>query len=115
MAKEWYKSFLNSMRWKRCRDSYIKYRISVDGGMCEECGKNLGYILHHIKHITETNVNNPDIALSHDNLMYVCKDCHDMYEGHGIGGHGKIKPLCIFDENGQPISLRGIDRLPPKI
>jgi len=89
MAKEWYKSFLNSKRWKRCRDSYIKYRVSVDGGMCEECRENLGYIVHHKKHVTEANVNVPDVALNHDNLMYVCKECHDMYEGHGIGGHGK--------------------------
>lgn len=34
--------------------------------------------------------------------------CHDKYEGHGVG-HDRIKPLCIFDEEGQPISLRDID------
>lgn len=115
MAKDWYKAFLNSRRWLRCRDSYIDYRISIDGGICEECRKSLGYIVHHTILVTESNVNDPDITLNHELLKYVCKDCHDTYEGHGVGGHGKIKPLCVFDENGQPVSMREIDRLPPEL
>ena len=110
MSKDWYKSFLNSKRWKRCRESYIKKRIMIDGGMCEECGKEAGYIVHHKRLITPENITNPDISLNHENLEYVCKKCHDMFDGHGAGGHGKIKPTCIFDENGQPISIREVDR-----
>ena len=77
--------------------------------MCEECHKNLGYIVHHKTAITEANVSDPDVTLSHDNLEYVCKDCHDMFEGHGLAD--KIKPLFVFDEDGQPISLREIDKI----
>ena len=113
MAKDFSKSFYNSKKWKRCRDSYIEIRIGVDGGMCEECGKRLGYIVHHEILLTETNINNPNVSLNHEYMKYVCKECHDQYEGHGVG-HKKVAALCIFDEEGQPISIREIDRLPPK-
>ncbi len=109
MAKEWAKPFYNSKRWKKCRDSYIKKRISTDGGMCEECGEQPGYIVHHSVVLTPDNINDPDISLSHKKMKYVCKECHDIYEGHGVG-HRKVKPLCIFDEQGQPISVREVDR-----
>ena len=109
MAKEWAKSFYNSKRWQKCRDSYIAHRISVDGGVCEECGRQQGYIVHHTVALTPYNINNADISLNHEMMKYVCKDCHDQYEGHGVG-HSKVKPLCIFDADGQPISLREVDR-----
>lgn len=109
MAKAWAKSFYNSKRWHRGRDSYIAYRISVDGGMCEECGEQPGYIVHHTVVLTPENINNADITLNPEKMKYVCKGCHDKYEGHGVG-HSKVKPLCIFDEHGQPISMRGCDK-----
>lgn len=83
----------------------------IDGGMCEECHKKMGHIVHHTILLTKSNINNPDIALNHKLMKYVCKGCHDEYEGHG-NGHAKIRPLCIFDEQGQPISLREIDNPP---
>ena len=109
MAKDFAKAFYNSKRWQLCRNSYITNRISIDGGVCEECRRQQGYIVHHTIILTPDNINNADIALNHENMKYVCKDCHDEYEGHGVG-HGKAKPLCIFDEHGQPISMRGCDR-----
>lgn len=80
----------------------------IDGGLCEECHINPGYIVHHKEILTESNIHDPDVALNHDNLEYVCKECHDEFEGHGLNNK-KIKPLFIFDSNGQPISLRDID------
>ena len=112
MAKEWAKAFYNSKNWIKCRDAYIADRISTDGGVCEECRQQQGYIVHHEITLTPDNINNPNISLSHQHMKYVCKDCHDKYEGHGVG-HKKAEPLCIFDENGQPISLREIDAPPP--
>ncbi len=109
MAKNFAKSFYNSKRWQRCRNAYIAKRIAIDGGVCEECRRRQGYIVHHKVILTQSNISDPDIALNHEKMKYVCKDCHDEYEGHGVG-HGKVKPLCIFDEHGQPISLREIDR-----
>lgn len=111
MAKEWAKAFYNSKRWQQCRDSYISSRIVTDGGMCEICGSNQGFIVHHKTTLTESNIKDPDISLRHDNLQYVCKDCHDKFEGHGVGNK-KVRPLFAFDADGQPISLREIDNSP---
>ncbi len=77
MAKEYAKKFYKSKAWKQCRESYI----SKIHGLCERCqlkGKiTPGYIVHHKEYITPKNINNPMIALNHDNLEYVCLDCHN--------------------------------------
>lgn len=111
MAKEFAERFYNSSLWKKCRKAFISERISIDGGLCQVCKDVTGYIVHHKITLDATNIVNPDISLNFDNLMYVCKDCHDRFEGHGVGT--KLKPLCVFDASGQPISLRDIDVLPP--
>lgn len=108
MAKEYAKAFYNSKKWQQCKDSYISQRISIDGGMCEECHTNMGYIVHHKKMLTQNNINNPLISLNHKNLEYVCKECHDKFEGHGVG-RKRIEPLFDFDAEGQPISRRAVD------
>ena len=112
MAKEWAKAFYNSSRWIKCRQSFIDERIMIDGGLCQECKKNLGEIVHHRITLTRENIKDEMISLCFDNLEFVCHKCHDEFEGHGINGNGKIKPLCTFDANGQPVSLRDIDSDP---
>lgn len=108
MAKEFAKAFYNSKAWQACRKSYITSRVMIDGGMCERCGKQLGFILHHKTKLTQANINDPDIALNHCNLEYVCKECHD--EEHYKDIHGEEKAACIFTEDGQPIPpIRGCD------
>lgn len=110
--KEFAKIFYKSPKWIKCRNAYIKNRIALDGGICEECGETVGYIVHHKKILTPDNINDPEITLNPDKLQYVCKSCHDKFEGHGI--RNKRKHLCKFDEEGQPISLRKIDSPPVK-
>ena len=110
MAKDWATAFYKSKKWQKCRHTYLEKRILIDGGLCEECREKPGYIVHHKKMLTEENILDPDISLNEDNLEYVCKACHDLFEGHGV--NNSLKPLCIFDSTGQPISLRGIDRSP---
>ncbi|HBA50077.1 MAG TPA: HNH endonuclease [Lachnospiraceae bacterium] len=85
MAQEWAKSFYNSKKWQDCRKSYMENRILVDGGLCEECHEKPGHIVHHRISLTLDNIKNPEISLNHKNLEYVCKDCHDRFEGHGLG------------------------------
>ena len=108
MAKDWAKAFYNSPAWRNARQSYISYRLSVDGGMCEVCHRQLGYIVHHKINLTPTNIYDPDISLNRDNLRYECKACHDREEGHYIGG-GNLEPNCMFDSSGNPISIRECD------
>ena len=98
--KPYAKKFYNSKQWRDCRQSYIQERILIDGGLCEECHNNPGYIVHHKVMITPANINNPDITLNHCNLEYVCKDCHDRFDDHFVKTK---KPSCMFDNNGQPI------------
>ncbi len=112
MAKGFAKIFYNSARWKRCRNSYIQQRIMIDGGMCEECHEQAGFIVHHKITLDESNINNPDITLNYENLSYVCKDCHDRFEGHGVGRAAK-GPTVIFNEKGEPIGRLEERQLPP--
>ena len=68
--------FYHSMAWRRMRDAYIAYRKAMDGGLCEVCRDKLGDTVHHKKWLTDSNVDDPDIALSFDNFRLECRDCH---------------------------------------
>lgn len=102
MAKEYAKQFYGSKEWKKCRESFIKERKRIDGGLCMECGEEPGFIVHHKKEITALNIDNPYVTLNHKNLKYVCKKCHEIQ-------HGNIKKDIpgeinyIFDEDGNPV------------
>lgn len=97
MAKEFARKFYSSNTWKRCRQSYIAQRIMIDGGLCEKCQKQPGKIVHHKRWLTPENINNPIIALNHDNLEYVCQDCHNKIEDAEY----------FFDATGQLIPVDG--------
>ncbi len=100
MAKEWAKSFYNTKAWKECRKSYMQKRISIDGGMCETCGRELGYIVHHKEWLTPENINDPLISLNHDNLKYDCLICHNQEE------KSKEEDRCYyFDSTGDIIFM----------
>ena len=102
MAKVWARAFYKSAAWQKCRQSFIAERMLIDGGLCQLCKKHLGYIVHHKVMLNESNINNADVTLNFDNLMYVCKKCHDDLPGHGLGCSTK---KYFFDESGmlQPI------------
>lgn len=103
--KEFAKKFYKSKAWSNCRRAYISKRLQIDGGLCEECKQEQGYIVHHKILLTQENIDNPAVTLNHSLLEYVCKDCHDKFDGHGFNS----KPLlCGFDEDGQPIDGRKI-------
>lgn len=103
MAKEFAKAFYKSKAWQRCRNAYIAERVVIDGGLCEVCGEEPGYIVHHKILLTPSNINNSEITLNHKYLRYECKKCHDREEEHAFVS---AKPLkCCFDKNGQPIPI----------
>lgn len=74
--KEFAKSFYKSKRWQKTRNAYAAYV----GWLCEECLQNgiyrPGEIVHHKKKLTPDNIDDPNIALSWNNLELLCRDCH---------------------------------------
>ena len=97
MAKDWAKSFYNSKKWKKCREAYISLRKAVDGGLCEICKQNVGYIVHHKETLTPESISNPEISLNHENLMFVCHDCHNKIDHDGTSAGNRY----VFDATGQ--------------
>ena len=76
-APEAQRAFYHSKAWQRCRTEYI----SKVGGLCERCYARgvvrPGYIVHHKEYIDLSNINDPSVLLNHDNLEYLCMDCHN--------------------------------------
>lgn len=71
MARQFSKCFYNSKAWKECRESIvIKYL-----GICKECG-GIGQEVHHIVPLSPKNIDDPEITLSENNLILLCRDCH---------------------------------------
>ena len=68
--------FYHSKAWVDCRNAYLKYA----GGVCERCAaKGLvtpAEIVHHKIHLSESTLDDPQIALCFDNLEAVCRKCH---------------------------------------
>ena len=107
--KEYAAAFYASAAWKKARRTYIAHRIEVDGGLCEECHEALGYIVHHRKELTPENINDINVTLDPSNIEYVCKDCHDRFEGHWIGpARPREIKKYFFSADGEPVP-----RLPP--
>ena len=97
-VRDFAKGFYNTEPWLSVRKAFIASRIGIDGGLCQECRDELGYIVHHRIELTPQNINNPDICFSFANLEYVCLNCHNKI--HGVcAPEEKIK----FDEAGEPI------------
>ncbi|WP_019243657.1 MULTISPECIES: HNH endonuclease [Bacillus] len=97
MAKEWAKRFYKSKAWRQCRDSYI----SKVHGLCERC-KQPGKILHHKEYLTPNNIDDPYVSLNHDNLEYLCQDCHNKEH------HEKYSPVrsdVMFDKEGNLVKV----------
>lgn len=95
--KKWAESFYNSLKWRKCRKAFIAYRTTVDGGLCERCHKEPGYIVHHKVYLTPNNIKDPDVTLNINNLEWLCHGCHDAEH---------LSRLRVrFDENGRVLPL----------
>lgn len=103
MAKEFAKRFYDSTAWKKCKRSYI----SKVHGLCERCGEP-GYIVHHKKYLTPNNINNPDVALNHDNLEYLCLACHNKEHNFDKKKFEVVRDGLMFNQYGDLVEA------PPK-
>lgn len=101
MAREFSRSFYRSKQWKDVRE----YVIRRDKYLCQRCGRPAEEV-HHIIHLTPENIHDNNIALSADNLISLCRDCHQrehvndkidgMLESKGLPKYG-----YVFGADGQ--------------
>lgn len=96
MAKEWAKKFYKSTAWIKCRKSYI----STVYGLCERCGKP-GYIVHHKVELNPININDTEVSLNHDNLEYLCFECHNDEHKFGKKKNKATRSGLKFNKDGQ--------------
>ena len=95
MARDPVHRFYGTQQWRRARETYLR---SV-GGLCERCLKK-GLIVpaahvHHIKRLTASTVDDPEITTGFNNLMALCERCHE--EEHQKFTHGG---RYVVDEDG---------------
>lgn len=98
MAAEFAKKFYNSTRWKRCRKTYV---ASLPSQLCMRCGVEIGTEVHHIIELTARNIHDDNITLSWDNLMLLCKQCHN--DIHGRVNKHRAKFIFV---NGYPVEVK---------
>ena len=81
--------FYRSGEWALARAQ----KIAACNGRCERCGA-IGEEVHHIIPLTAENISNPNVTLGEDNLIYLCKECHNKE-------HNRFKKKASqFDEDG---------------
>lgn len=97
MAREFAYAFYHSAAWGRVRAQ----ALARDHGLCQRCMSQgrvtPAVIVHHVKHITPANVNDPCIALDLGNLTSVCRECHAIIHGFD---HASTREDVAFDADG---------------
>lgn len=92
------KQFYKSKPWLRARQGYIHKRLAMDGGICELCHEEPGYIVHHYKiWLNDINCNDPAISLNEDNFQYLCLNCHNKEKDPKVAIPGR----CRYGPNGE--------------
>lgn len=98
-------AFYKSAKWQRIRLSVL----SRNHGMCERCNKRAGTEVHHIIPVTEANVDDYAVSLNEDNLMLLCKECHDAIRRSEEQDGSPVK--VAFSENGDVIVTEKVSHL----
>lgn len=105
MAEPWADKFYKTKRWQKCRGAYVEKMH----GICEVCG-GIGNEVHHVIELTKENINDPNIAYSHNNFQLLCHSCHDKTKRNRRGS--PIREDVCFDIYGNLIARQGDS--PPK-
>ena len=87
--------------------------LKRDRYMCQSKGcYNPAEEVHHIIHLTEENINDPNITVNPKNLISLCGECHKaIHKPDKVAGLKKraskqsILPEIEFDENGYPVPV----------
>ena len=71
--KKYNKKFYKSSQWLKKRKEILE-RDNFECQMCKERGLySSAYAVHHIRHYQS----NPELALTDDNLLSLCAECHN--------------------------------------
>lgn len=106
MARDFAVGFYHSKAWKRARAAYMSKTLDSPWGkippmLCERCYANgetkPAVVVHHIRHISPSNINDPSVTLSEDNFQRLCVDCHAAVHS------GVERPRVAFDAQGNVI------------
>ena len=87
--------FYRSASWQQAR----LIKITSANGRCEKCG-GVGEEVHHIIHVTPSNVEDLKVTLNQENLILLCKDCHNK-EHDRFNKYGQK-----FDKGGNIVLLK---------
>ena len=98
--------FYNSKVWREVRE----YVLMRDHYLCQDCGRPAEHV-HHIEHLTEVNVDDASVSLNAENLVSLCKLCHDKRHSgeHAMGRAKKERDESWeyeFDENGMLVQKK---------
>ena len=105
--------FYKSKQWEAFRKVIISERADADGFVhCAKCGKPILHkydlIVHHIKELSDSNVNDTSVSLNPDNVECVCFRCHNQVHDRFVAGHSAtyIKPVKkkVYIVYGSPCS-----------
>lgn len=102
LAKNFSKKLYNSAKWKKIRN----YILTRDFYMCKICGEINCDTVHHIIELTPININDANITLNPDNLITVCKQCHDEIHSRN---YRPDKARYTFDADGNIIEVEQQD------
>lgn len=97
------KAFYESPAWRSTRE----YILKRDAGLCVRCGAP-GVIVHHKRHLTPGNIDDPLVSLNEHNLETLCRACHAI-------AHGAAPPIAdglAFDADGNVVEA-GLMPRPP--
>lgn len=81
--------FYRSSAWLNARQQ----KITACNGRCELCGA-MGDEVHHKIPLTPDNINDLNVTLNQNNLIYLCKECHNKEH------HRFLKKPSAFDADG---------------
>lgn len=87
-------AFYKSKAWRTVSAAYLSSKAYI----CERCGKPAS-ICHHRTWLNDSNVSDPAIALSFDNLEALCIDCHN-------AEHGLQHSIALFDSDGSIAAVK---------
>ena len=85
----------DSRKWRNLR----KLVIMSQGGLCIN-DNNPAYYVHHKEELTDANYTDPTIALAVENLVALCKQCHNDIHKPSVS----IRSDVLFDSEGNLIS-----------